>query len=833
MSESYVSGESTRTFVLPQWHLVAGLLVLGFIAFLVYLSIARIEAPAVVGAGAPASEFSAARAMRHAETIGRAPRPIGSSEHAKTREYLLAELNALGVTPQVQTAIVVGPGASGPGAGRRVQAGTVNNVIGRLNGTGAGRAVMLMAHYDSTQTSSGASDNGASVAAMLETLRALKARPALKNDLIFLFTDAEETGLLGARAFVSEHPWARDVAAVLNFEARGTTGPSLMFETSNENGWLIEQLAQSAPETIASSLFAEIYKRLPNSTDLGVFKEAGFSGLNFAYTDGFAHYHTLSDNVENLDQRSLQHHGNYALTLSNALGNAGLDQTKAPNRVYFNVPGLFLIHYSETWVRPLALIVLLLLIGVLWLGLRKKHLTISRVILGFLALFGSGIAASVVVTIVNLIVRNVHSDYRLIPQGTTYNNELYVISFVALTIAVVLSLHNLFRKWISTANLMAGGLVWCAILMSGTSWWLPGVSYLFTWPLLFALLALAVVFASSAPNSFSATQLPVYAIAAVPAIALLVPIIYLLSLGLSLSLFRAVLVLIVLLLVLMLPLMEFMARINKWVVPAIALVAGIIFLVQGHRTTQFTKNHPKPTDVFYAVNADNNTAVWASSNRPDEWTSQFFPEGSETSPIPDYVPFPRGFLHSSAPNADLAPPVISPVSDVTENGLRKISINIRSQRRVPIISFSIESDTEITGATINGKHTATSSSASAPQMQMAGPGFGPRMQVGQSGQMGQMQRPRWGFSYYAPSEHGIDVALETRSHEPVRVRVVEQSYGLPEALLKSLRPRPDDMMPTPYPYSLYSDSTLVSKRFDLPAANGSHKEAQKSQAGSP
>ena len=814
MMESYVARENTRAFVLPQWHLIAGLAALGFIAFMVYLSIARIEAPPVVGANAAASEFSAARAMRHAEAIGQAPHPIGSSEHTKTREYIQAELTALGVTPQVQTTTVVSPGASMPGAGRRVQAGTVNNVIGRLNGTGAGRAVMVMAHYDSAQTSSGASDNGASVAAMLETLRALKAKPALKNDMIFLFTDAEETGLLGARAFVSEHPWSRDVAAVLNFEARGTTGPSLMFETSNENGWLIRQLAQSAPKTIASSLFAEIYKRLPNSTDFGVFKEAGYSGLNFAYTDGFAHYHTLSDNVENLDQRSLQHQGNYALALSQALGNADLDQTKAPNEVYFSVPGLFLVHYSEKWVRPLAAIVLFMLAGVLWLGLRKQHLKISGMILGFFALFASGIAASVVVTLVNLIVRNFHSEYRLILQGTTYNNELYVISFVSLTIAVVLALHNLFRKRISIANLMAGGAIWCAILMGVTSWLVPGVSYLFTWPLLFSLVAFGIVFALSTPNSLPAKYLPVFAIATVPAIALLVPIIYLLSLGLSLSLFRAVLILIVLVLALMLPMIEFVARANKWVVPAIALVVGIIFVVQGHRTTHYTKNHPKPTDVFYAVNADNNTAVWASANPRDEWTSQFFPEGAENSPIPDYVSFPRGFLHSSAPAVDLAPPVISPVSDLTENGVRRISINIRSQRQVPIISFSIESDTEITGAKINGKHTAMSSGPSMPQMQAPGPSFGP---MGQGGQMGQMQRPRWGFSYYAPPEQGIDLVLETKSHEPIRARVVEQSYGLPEELVKSFTPRPDYMMPAPYPYSLHSDSTLLNKRFDLPA----------------
>lgn len=812
MSESYAPSENTKTIVLPEGRVIIALLALAFICSLVYLAIARTAAPAVIDANAPVSEFSAARAMRHVQAIAQRPHPIGSSEHAKTRQYLQAELTTLGLTPQVQTTTAVGPGASGPG--RRIQAGTVNNVIGRLPGTGAGRAVMVVSHYDSAQTSPGASDNGASVAAMLETLRALKGSSPLKNDLIVLFTDAEETGLLGARAFVTEHPWAGDVVAVLNFEARGTKGPSLMFETGNENGGLIKQLAQSAPRTIASSLFTEIYKRLPNSTDFGIFKDAGYPGLNFAYTDGFAHYHTLSDNIENLDQRSLQHHGNHALTLAQALGNADVDQMKGPDEVYFSIPGWLLVHYPETWVKPLAVVALLMLVGVLWLGLRKKHLTISGLTLGFFALFATAVAAAVTVTLVNLIVRNLHGEYRLIPQGTTYNNDIYVISFVSFTVAVVFAMHNLFRKRISTANLMTGGLLWCTILMAATSWAAPGASYLFTWPSLFGILALGVVFVVSAPNFLTAKHLPVFAISAAPAIALLVPIIYLMSLGLSLSLLRAVLVLIVLLLVLMLPLIEYAARANKWAVPAIALVVGLIFLVQGSRTTEFTKNHPKPTDLIYAVNADNNTAVWASANRPDEWTSQLLPANAETKPIPEYVPVPRGLLHSSAPSVELAPPVLSTVSDVMQSGVRTISLNLRSQRQVPIISFTIESDTEIAGATINGKRATFSSRPEETHPRGARPGLGPM-----AGQPGQMARPRWAFSYYAPPEQGIDVTLETKSHEPIRVRVVEQSYGLPEELMSSLTPRSDYMMPTPYPYSLYSESTLLSKRFDLPGAN--------------
>src|SRR4030095_8333053 len=108
-------------------------------------------------------------------------------------------------------------------------------------------------------------------------------------------------------------PWMKDVGLVLNFEARGNSGPSLMFETSTGNGWLMEQFAKAAPYPVATSLSYEIYKLLPNDTDFTIFKDAGFSGFNFSYIDGYAYYHSAIDSVETIDERSLQHHGSYML----------------------------------------------------------------------------------------------------------------------------------------------------------------------------------------------------------------------------------------------------------------------------------------------------------------------------------------------------------------------------------------------------------------------------------------------------------------------------------------------------------------------------------------
>src|SRR5207245_10866754 len=120
-------------------------------------------------------------------------------------------------------------------------------------------AVALVAQYDSVAAGPGAGDDGAGVAALLETLRGLRAGPALQNDLIFLFTDGEEDGLLGASAFVAEHPWAKDAHVVINFEARGNSGASQLFETSAGNGRLIDFFAQAAPYPSGSSLAFQSY----------------------------------------------------------------------------------------------------------------------------------------------------------------------------------------------------------------------------------------------------------------------------------------------------------------------------------------------------------------------------------------------------------------------------------------------------------------------------------------------------------------------------------------------------------------------------------------------
>src|SRR5690606_33198781 len=162
----------------------------------------------------------------------------------------------------------------------------------------------------------------------------LLAGPPLRNDVILLLTDAEEVGLVGAHAWVSEHPWAPDTGVVLSAEGRGNAGPVYMFRTVGGNGGMVRVLARAAPWALADSASDEMFRHMPNDTDLAMFRDAGYLGMDFANVRGFNHYHTAIDSFDLADPRTLQHHGEYLLALARAFGNEDLSALEAPRRIY-------------------------------------------------------------------------------------------------------------------------------------------------------------------------------------------------------------------------------------------------------------------------------------------------------------------------------------------------------------------------------------------------------------------------------------------------------------------------------------------------------------------
>ncbi len=316
--------------------------------FWISIALIPLPRPDPLPASASPRDFSAARALAQVRAIAQKPHPLGSPEHRRVRDYLMAELAGLGVNPQIET------GFAAITRGSFHAEGNVENIVARLPGSDNTRPLMLAAHYDSVTRGPGASDDGSGVAVLLETLRALRAGPPLRNDLIFLITDGEERGLLGAQVFMRDHPWRNQPAVVLNFEARGTAGNAFMFETSAGNAWLIRDLRAAVPQADATSFAYEIYRRMPNDTDLTVFKRGGLAGMNFAFIEHPEFYHTAQDTPARLDPRSLQEQGRYALSLARRFGNEDLRGRVSGDAVYFPTPFTSLIVYPARWVKPVA-----------------------------------------------------------------------------------------------------------------------------------------------------------------------------------------------------------------------------------------------------------------------------------------------------------------------------------------------------------------------------------------------------------------------------------------------------------------------------------------------
>jgi hypothetical protein len=364
-----------------RWLAAGGLL----LAAALGASAIRLVPPAPAPASAPAGAFSAERAR---EPLGAVlgdgtPRPVGS---ARAGEALRTAMASLGLETRVQEEFA---------CGRYGFCARVRNLLGRVPGRSPGRAVLLVAHYDSVPAGPGAADDASGVAAVLEAARALSAVPP-ERDVVLLLDDGEEAGLVGAEAFL-RHPWAAGVGAVVNLEARGTGGPSVLFETAGGGARIADLFAASARRPIVSSLFPAVYRLLPNDTDLTSLAALGVPGANLAFFFGGVRYHTPRDDAAHLDLRSLQHQGENALGLARALASAdppAYPAGRPRESVFFDLLGLAVVRYPEPWAIPLAATALGLAVLASLRDVRRRRTGWGGILAGLLGLAGAVAAAA-------------------------------------------------------------------------------------------------------------------------------------------------------------------------------------------------------------------------------------------------------------------------------------------------------------------------------------------------------------------------------------------------------------------------------------------------------
>lgn len=688
--------------------------------------------------------------MVHLQRIARAPHATGTVANAEVRAYLVAQLRALGLEPEVQSGLGIAP--------KNGAIGLVHNVIVRLAGQQPGPAVMLVAHYDSAPTSLGAADDGASVAAILETLRALRAGAPLPHDVICLLTDGEEPGLLGARLFAAKHPLARQGGVVLNFEYRGNRGPVWMFETSTGNDGLVRQWSGAAAAPLGNSLLYEIYKRMPNGTDMSVFKQAGMQGLNFAAIGGHTAYHTALDRVERLDVGTLQRQGDTMLSLARHFAQHPAERS-AGDRIYFDVPLLGVIGYSAAWLWPLTAVVVALFGVTVAVSLRRAGLrgrAIAQATLLF-ALQVALVAGACQLLWAGLLL--VHPGYRLMLQGDTYNANWYLAAFACLAFALFSLLSGWLRRWFAVMELALGAVACWLVLMLAAAAWMPGASFLLAWPLLFTLLALLLLLLRKGTANTSCVLL---ALGTVPAILVVVPLLPLVAGAATLSMICVPVCLGTLLLGLAGPVLAALARLRLM---PVALLAAVGCLAGGALTASFDAEHPRPYSLFYLANGDTGRASWLSGDeQPDAFTGGFL-RNAERRTVPELhgTGGPRVWA-AAAPDHAIASPEITVVGDHADGAARELVLDVRSLRQAARLTLAVDGAT-VSNATIAGEPFS--------------------------------QRPEthWKAHLYGFGGDRIRITLRLERQAPFRLRVNDTSYGLAAV---GVAARPAGLVPQPF-----------------------------------
>ncbi|WP_129779559.1 M20/M25/M40 family metallo-hydrolase [Peristeroidobacter soli] len=790
----------------------------------VMLAASAMQTPAPVAATAPATVFSAERAMQDVRVIAQRPHPIGSADAARVRDYIAGRLQTLGLQTHVQRDEAFFDGWRLPPV-----LASVENVVGVLAGRSPELpAIVIMSHYDTVPTSPGAGDDTAGVATALELAANLRAGEPLDRTVIFLFTDGEEVGLLGAAAFFESDPLSRRVGVVLNMEARGTSGRAMMFETSERAGDLVRLWSAHASLPVANSLMGSVYRRMPNGTDLTVPLKRGLPGLNFAFLGDQFGYHTMVATPERLDVGSLQHLGDQVLPIVLALAKGSELPAAHPDVVHFDVLGKALMLYP-TWIGwGLAILAMALVVFAIirtrrmdlatgWdfargasaplLVLSATALCLQAAGAGILkssisqiyALFdrhtfelagAASLAGGIAVMLVIAQLRGAGARAVFVAAWIVAAISCLVsgsVDWVAIGLAAFVSILGLvtLRKAASAWGYWLGGLATCAALAAIAQGLAPLGAFMLMWPILgaaiLAVLTLLVapkemdgrvVLASGLLGTVLFAQLAYWAATIFGAVGALLPLI--------LAPFATVAVLV------LFPLIRASARAGL-AACAFAFVAGALLVAYSRMDRSPSVDAPETRDAFFIADVTGGRYYRASTlPQPDEWSWSALqidgakPEKKTLEPV-----FTQPMWLAETGFANAVGPTIAAEHTTAAEGTQVV-IRVGSPHQARQIAVHIRTSNEVRNVTLNGHPVRAEWFSRANE---------------------------WGrFTAYATGPEGLTLRFDTTALGRIEVHAIEIVDGWPAGLKLPAAPPAETMPARLSENSLFMSHIVIGAR---------------------
>lgn len=725
------------------------------------------------------TEFSINNALHHLKNISKKVHYTGSKEHKVVQKYLVNELEKIGLKTEIQTQTVFNS---------KWNAGTtVENIITRIKGTSNGKSLLLLTHYDSSPHSSlGASDAGSGVVTILESIRAFLAKNQQpKNDIIIVLSDAEELGLLGAQAFVNSHPYTKNIGLILNFEARGSGGPSYMLlETNGKNSKLLSEFIKAKPNfPAANSLMYSVYKMLPNDTDLTVFREnANINGFNFAFIGDHFDYHTAQDTYERMDRESLAHQADYLTTSLNYFSNADLSNLNSnKDLIYVNFPFAKLLTYPFLWILPMLLIATALFIILLFFGIRHKKITVNGLLKGFIPFLVSLVLCGLISFGLWKLLLIIHPHYKDMLHGFTYNGYEYITAFSFLNLWILFKVYNFFKAQKTIDLLIAPITIWLIVNLIIYQK-LQGAGF-FIIPVFIAILVLAVLLFTNLKKK----NLPILiAILSIPTVYMFAPLIKMFPVGLGLKNIFISAIFIVLVFGLLLPIFHKEKKKSRWQY-FFGFFAILLFAVATFNSG-FSIDKKRPNSLVYIQNEDTKTAYFGTYNKTlDTYTKQIFSNNFNESKISSFktkskyntrINYHKKIATKNIPFSNI---IIDLDTILDEN--RYIEFTISPQRKVSKFELFNNTSISVKELCVNGAYVKNGKPFEAKQQTL--------------------------FVYtMANTDKELKISLTVNKNDKPSITINEVSNDLLIHPKFNLQPRNDTMMPMPF---VTNDAIICTK----------------------
>jgi hypothetical protein len=427
-------------------------------------SLSQMQPRRVTPESAGEEVFSAERALRHLEVVAREPHPAGSEAQKRVRTYLVEVLEGLGLETEIQ------------------EGNKVENVVARLAGSDPSGAIVVLAHYDS-RGGPGAADNGSGTVVLLEIMRALRAGPPPRNDIIALFDDNEELPdpFAGTKLFVHKHRWMESVRVAVGLDT-AVQGFTSVDDTGTENGWMVGVLAQAQQGWMWNSVSGG------GGYDTRPFRDAGIQVLHLEDNYPFYEKHTAEDVIAIVNPGSLQQMGDQALAVTRVMAEMDLSVTSGRQETFLFVPLLGLAHYPQDWALPLAAAAGILwtaaAAALLWRGLVTwRGLGVSTLVLGVLGAAAAGGTREVWKAAPGWFgwETRLWPDW---PEVIPPNGWAVYLLTNLVVLAAGVSAYLVARRWSERGSFALVGLGAFGVLSVGVALAEPRGAIIFTWPVL-------------------------------------------------------------------------------------------------------------------------------------------------------------------------------------------------------------------------------------------------------------------------------------------------------------------------------------------------------------